>query len=119
MTKAFTHLSTSTKLFTQSDSCTARLLGLSNGQFILHDHLLQITPLGLLYGSAGGFLSPENLVGRSGNKFPPSSATVSGLYAQVNTEKAEKKIWRYWCSLIKGEKRYGVRLRGNREIIKT
>jgi CRISPR-associated protein Cmr3 len=36
-------------------------------------HLLQITPLGLLYGSAGGFLSPENLVGRSGNKFPPNS----------------------------------------------
>lgn len=56
-------------------------------------HLLQITPLGLLYGSAGGFLSPENLVGRSGNKFPPSSAIVSGLYAQVNTEKAEKKTW--------------------------
>ena len=58
-------------------------------------HLLQITPLGLLYGSAGGFLSPENLVGRSGNKFPPSSATVSGLYAQVhsNPERVEKKIW--------------------------
>lgn len=58
-------------------------------------HLLQITPLGLLYGSAGGFLSPENLVGRSGNKFPPSSATVSGLYAQVqsNPERAEKKTW--------------------------
>ena len=26
---------------------------------------------------------------------------------------------RHWCSLIKGEKSYGVRLRGNREIIKT
>jgi hypothetical protein len=26
---------------------------------------------------------------------------------------------RHWCSLIKGEKRYGVRLRGNGEIIKT
>jgi hypothetical protein len=25
----------------------------------------------------------------------------------------------HWCSLIKGEKRYGVRLRGNGEIIKT
>jgi hypothetical protein len=25
----------------------------------------------------------------------------------------------HWCSLIKGEKRYGVRLRGNEEIIKT
>ena len=58
-------------------------------------HLLQITPLGLLYGSAGGFLSPENLVGRSGNKFPPSSATVSGLYAQVNNnpEKTGVKTW--------------------------
>jgi CRISPR-associated protein Cmr3 len=58
-------------------------------------HLLQITPLGLLYGSAGGFLSPENLVGRSGNKFPPSSATVSGLYAQVhsNPEQTEGKTW--------------------------
>ena len=58
-------------------------------------HLLQITPLGLLYGSAGGFLSPENLVGRSGNKFPPSSATVSGLYAQVNSnpEKTGVKTW--------------------------
>ena len=29
----------------------------------------------------GAFLSPENLVGRSGNSFPPSSATVFGLYA--------------------------------------
>jgi CRISPR-associated protein Cmr3 len=58
-------------------------------------HLLQITPLGLLYGSAGGFLSPENLVGRSGNKFPPSSATISGLYAQVhsNSEKNKEKTW--------------------------
>jgi CRISPR-associated protein Cmr3 len=58
-------------------------------------HLLQITPLGLLYGSAGGFLSPENLVGRSGNKFPPSSATISGLYAQVhsNPEQTKEKTW--------------------------
>ena len=28
-------------------------------------------------------------------------------------------IFGHWCSLIKGEKRYGVRLRGNGEIIKT
>ncbi len=46
-------------------------------------HLIQVTPLGLLYGSAGRFLSPENLVGRSGKKFPPSSATLSGLYIQM------------------------------------
>jgi uncharacterized protein YerC len=32
-------LSTSAKLFAHRDPCTVRLLGLSNGQFILHDHL--------------------------------------------------------------------------------
>jgi CRISPR-associated protein Cmr3 len=47
-------------------------------------HLIIIEPLGLLYGSAGRFLSPENLVGRSGTSFPPSSATVSGLFAAAN-----------------------------------
>jgi len=49
----------------------------------MFDRLIVITPLGLLYGSSGSFLSPENLVGRSGNRFPPSSATVSGLFATV------------------------------------
>ncbi|MEH1797032.1 type III-B CRISPR module-associated Cmr3 family protein [Nostoc sp.] len=44
-------------------------------------YLIVIEPLGLLYGSAGKFLSPENLVGRSGSYFPPSAATVSGLFA--------------------------------------
>jgi CRISPR-associated protein Cmr3 len=43
-------------------------------------YLVVIKPLGMLYGSAGPFLSPENLVGRSGDRFPPSSATVAGLY---------------------------------------
>ncbi|NJO93657.1 MAG: CRISPR-associated protein Cmr3 [Hydrococcus sp. RM1_1_31] len=42
---------------------------------------LLIEPLGFLYGSAGRFLSPENLVGRSGSSFPPSAATVSGIFA--------------------------------------
>ena len=51
----------------------------------MFSHLIVISPLGLLYGSAGPFLSPENLVGRSGNHFPPSSATLSGLYAQQQT----------------------------------
>ena len=54
-------------------------------------HLLQITPLGLLYGSAGRFLSPENLVGRSGNKFPPGSATLSGLYVQLAKDSATEQ----------------------------
>lgn len=44
-------------------------------------YLIIIQPLGLLYGSAGRFLSPENLVGRSGVSFPPSAAAVSGLLA--------------------------------------
>lgn len=43
-------------------------------------YLIVIKPLGMLYGSAGPFLSPDNLVGRSGNRFPPSTATVAGLY---------------------------------------
>lgn len=46
-------------------------------------HLISLDPLGLLYGSAGRFLSPENLVGRSGTQFPPSAATLSGLFAAV------------------------------------
>jgi CRISPR-associated protein Cmr3 len=53
-------------------------------------HLISINPLGLLYGSAGRFLSPDNLVGRSGTSFPPSAATASGLFAAVY-EKTE--IW--------------------------
>lgn len=44
-------------------------------------YLILIEPLGFLYGSAGRFLSPENLVGRSGSSFPPSAATVSGIFA--------------------------------------
>ena len=44
-------------------------------------YLLTVEPLGFLYGSAGRFLSPENLVGRSGDSFPPSAATVSGIFA--------------------------------------
>lgn len=41
--------------------------------------LMTVRPLGLMYGSTGGFLSPENLVGRSGAKFPPEAAALSGL----------------------------------------
>lgn len=44
-------------------------------------YLIIIEPLGLLYGSAGRFLSPENLVGRSGSNFPPSAAALSGIFA--------------------------------------
>ncbi|GAB1541975.1 hypothetical protein NUACC21_46480 [Scytonema sp. NUACC21] len=49
-------------------------------------YLIAIEPLGLLYGSAGKFLSPENLVGRSGSYFPPSAATLSGLFAAAYTD---------------------------------
>lgn len=44
-------------------------------------YLIVIEPLGFLYASAGRFLSPENLVGLSGTSFPPSAATVSGIFA--------------------------------------
>ncbi|NJM22269.1 MAG: CRISPR-associated protein Cmr3 [Richelia sp. SL_2_1] len=52
-------------------------------------HLIIIEPLGLLYGSSGRFLSPENLVGRSGSSFPPSAATLSGLFAASQDENAD------------------------------
>ncbi|MGQ9864881.1 MAG: type III-B CRISPR module-associated Cmr3 family protein [Pseudanabaenaceae cyanobacterium] len=42
-------------------------------------YLIAIEPLGFLYGSAGRFLSPENLVGRSGISFPPSAPVIVGL----------------------------------------
>lgn len=47
----------------------------------LFKYLVVIRPLGLLYGSAGRFLSPENLVGRSGISFPPTAAALSGVFA--------------------------------------
>ena len=47
-------------------------------------YLIKIQPLGLMYASAGAFLSPENLVGRSGEKFPPEAATLSGLIFSAN-----------------------------------
>ncbi|WP_017655703.1 type III-B CRISPR module-associated Cmr3 family protein [Fortiea contorta] len=47
-------------------------------------YLITINPLGLMYGSAGAFLSPDNLVGLSGYKFPPEAATLSGLMFSVN-----------------------------------
>ena len=47
-------------------------------------YLISINPLGFMYGSAGAFLSPENLVGRSGTKFPPEAASLSGLMFSIN-----------------------------------
>jgi len=52
--------------------------------------LITIQPLGFMYGSAGAFLSPENLVGRSGAKFPPDAATLSGLI--FSASKAQKVL---------------------------
>jgi CRISPR-associated protein Cmr3 len=51
---------------------------------IMYRYLIIINPLGFLYGTAGAFLSPENLVGRSGNKFPPDASTLSGLFFAAN-----------------------------------
>lgn len=47
-------------------------------------YLIVINSLGFMYGSAGAFLSPENLVGRSGAKFPPEAATLAGLFFSAN-----------------------------------
>ncbi|MBR8839644.1 MAG: CRISPR-associated protein Cmr3 [Stigonema ocellatum SAG 48.90 = DSM 106950] len=52
----------------------------------LFKYLIIIEPLGFLYGSAGRFLSPDNLVGRSGTSFPPSAASLSGLFAATYAE---------------------------------
>jgi CRISPR-associated protein Cmr3 len=53
---------------------------MTNSPPVKLQHIITISPLGMLYGSSGPFLSPENLVGRSGDRFPPSSTTVAGLY---------------------------------------
>lgn len=50
----------------------------------MFQYLIIVSPLGFLYGSAGAFLSPENLVGRSGAKFPPDAATIAGLFFSTN-----------------------------------
>lgn len=51
-------------------------------------YLITVQPLGFMYGSAGAFLSPENLVGKSGSKFPPDAATLSGLFFSANKDQA-------------------------------
>jgi CRISPR-associated protein Cmr3 len=50
----------------------------------MFQYLITVSPLGLLYGSAGAFLSPQNLVGRSGTKFPPEATTIAGLFFSSN-----------------------------------
>ena len=54
-------------------------------------YLIKVKPLGLMYGSSGGFLSPENLVGRSRTKFPPDAATLSGLILSAKCYFNQKK----------------------------
>jgi CRISPR-associated protein Cmr3 len=53
---------------------------------IMFKYLITVQPLGFMYGSAGAFLSPENLVGKSGSKFPPDAATLSGLFFSSNKD---------------------------------
>lgn len=52
----------------------------------MFQYLITIQPLGFLYASAGGFLSAENLVGKSRTKFPPDAATVSGMLLSHNRD---------------------------------
>jgi len=62
----------------------------------MFQYLILIQPLGLMYGSAGNFLSPENLVGRSGQKFPPEAATLAGLICSAkknhSSENEQEKL---------------------------
>ena len=44
-------------------------------------HLIELEPLGLLYGSSGRLLSPEALTGRAAEHFPPDSPAIAGLLA--------------------------------------
>lgn len=55
------------------------------------------------------------------NLSSPKHTGVRSLFNKnyIRSEIISKDFGGHWCSLIKGEKRYGVRLRGNREIIKT
>lgn len=54
--------------------------------------LIKVKPLGFLYGSAGAFLSAENLVGKSGAKFPPDASVMSGLILRNYQEKADANL---------------------------
>jgi len=52
----------------------------------MFEYLIIVKPLGFLYGSAGAFLSAENLVGLSGAKFPPDASALSGLILRTYQE---------------------------------
>ncbi|MGA9377280.1 MAG: type III-B CRISPR module-associated Cmr3 family protein [Phormidium sp.] len=57
------------------------------------EYLILVEPLGFLYGSAGRFLSPDNLVGRSGTSFPPSAAAISGIFAAAYGNDAIQNLY--------------------------
>jgi len=62
---------------------------------MMFEYLIIVKPLGFLYGSAGAFLSAENLVGKSGAKFPPDASVLSGLILrnyQENTSATKEEI---------------------------
>lgn len=54
----------------------------------MFNYLIAVKPLGFLYGSAGAFLSAENLVGKSGAKFPPDASVLSGLILRTYQEQS-------------------------------
>ncbi|NEQ39946.1 MAG: CRISPR-associated protein [Okeania sp. SIO3I5] len=70
-------------------------------------YIITVQPLGLMYGSSGGFLSAENLVGCSRAKFPPDAATLSGLilsyerYINPNKDSSISKCQNENCSSSK------------------
>ena len=62
--------------------------------------------------------APQQLDRENLEKLPLEKLVDMVLKSQELVLKQNETIG-HWCSLIKGEKRYGVRLRGNGEIIKT
>lgn len=59
----------------------------------MFQYLILIQPLGFLYGSAGRFLSPENLVGRSGTSFPPLLLLYPAFLLPNGKPKQRKQNW--------------------------
>ena len=57
----------------------------------MFEYQIIVHPLGMMYGSGGGFLSPENLIARSASKFPPDAATLAGLFLSANYSNAIKE----------------------------
>jgi CRISPR-associated protein Cmr3 len=60
------------------------------GVAVMFKYIITVQPLGFMYASAGAFLSPDNLVGRSGAKFPPDTGAIAGLF--FSTDRVQSSV---------------------------